>query len=180
MAYGHGKAFEQMIERTNEKYKRRGIANIEKVPTPTSVNRQGQGYYKDKSIVDFVGFYVLPQKDETEQLRFMPVAFDAKETKDKNKFPLSSIKKHQYEFLKMRHKFGTEAFILINCVRHRKIYRLGFEELHRRWKGWKSKEGVPYDNQNGSYASISFNWMEENLKPINSKNGILVDYLNMA
>lgn len=179
MAYGYGKGLEQMVEMANEAYKRRGLALIEKQEVPMVIQRSGKSFPKEKSIVDYVGFKVFEFDDD---IKHIPVAFDVKETRDDNKFSLSYIKPHQYKYLKMRAENfpGTMNFIVVNCLKLHKCYRINFPELKRRWEGWQSGKGVPDDNKNGSYASISFEWLQENMEPIKSKNGIILDYLNIA
>ena len=189
MAYGYGKGLEQLIEITNEAYLARGLAFVEKRHRESKTFRsKGRDIVTGKAVVDYTGELVENvciaegHGEVQEKIYYIPVAFDAKECRDEKKFPLSYIKPHQFNYLKKRHYSmpGSENFIIIDMVPHKKIYRLDFPELERRWKGWQTSTGVPYDNKNGSYASISWEWIEQNLEPIPSRNGIILDYLNLG
>lgn len=181
MAYGYGKGLEQLIEIANEAYLARELAFIEKRHRQSKTFRsKGKDIVTGKAVVDYTGNILI--KNRYEEIVYTPVAFDAKECRDEKKFPLSYIKPHQFKYLKKRHyaMAGSENFIIIDMVKHKKIYRLDFLELEKRWKGWQTSTGVPYDNKNGSYASISWEWIKENLEPIPSRNGIILDYLNIG
>ena len=168
MAYGYGKALEKQIEMANNQYLERKIGDIQKVETPVMLDRRtGQGKPTKKSIVDFIGFYIKDGK-------FMPVAFDAKETRDERAFPLSSIKEHQFEYLKIRHDFGTEAFLIIYAVHHDVCFRLDFPLLAKWWKAKKRKE--PMEGCK-TYASIPFPWLAKHCPQLFSSRGIILDYL---
>ncbi len=71
---------------------------------------------------------------------------------------------------------GTEAFLIINFVEYDRYYRLDFPLLEKAWKGWKNGEGV---NEYSNIASIPYEWFEQHLTPLKSKNGITLDYLKL-
>jgi recombination protein U len=158
----------------NTQYRRRGLADIQKQEVPTIFDRRtGRGFPREKAIVDFIGFYIK-QIDKSRQRMFMPVAFDAKETRSTTRFDLSNIYDHQYQYLRLRYELGTESFLLINFVKHNQYYRLEFPQLQKAWEGWKSSQGVTdYSN----IASIPYEWFASNLKPVKSKGGVVLDYL---
>ena len=78
-----GSTLEDMINRTNEKYREAGLALIQKVPTPITPVRIDQetrhitlAYFDQKSTVDYIGV-----------VQGIPVCFDAKECKTE-RFPI--------------------------------------------------------------------------------------------
>ncbi len=175
MAYGYGDTLEEIIIMANNVYRQRKLADIQKQEVKVVFDRRtGRGFPKDKSIVDFIGFYI--KKKNNEEI-FIPVAFDAKETRSKTRFDLSNIYDHQYRYLKLRYELGSDAFLLINFVKHNEYYRLDFSDLKRAWEGWKSGRGVDgYTN----IASIPYSWFVDNLSTIKSKRGLIIDYLDIA
>ena len=118
MAYGYGKGLEQLILYANDQYRSRELADIQKIPVPTVVDREtGKGFRNEKSIVDFIGFYRHKELIDGKSIKvFKPVAFDSKETRKTTRFDLSGIYEHQYHYLKFRYQMGTEAFLIINLV----------------------------------------------------------------
>ncbi len=86
-----GSAFEDLINMTNRQYMQRGLAVIQKVPTPITpveVNNASHtitsAYFEKKSTVDFIG-----------AAQGIALCFDAKETQAKN-LPLKNIHYGQY------------------------------------------------------------------------------------
>ena len=70
-----GSVFEDMINRTNEKYKENHLALIQKIPTPITPIKMDKetrhitlAYFNQKSTVDYIGV-----------VQGIPVCFDAKE-----------------------------------------------------------------------------------------------------
>ena len=93
---GHGlrgSTLEDLINRTNEAYRLRHLALIQKVPTPITpvdMNSQRQitlAYFDKKSTVDYIG-----------AVQGIPVCFDAKECAA-DTFPLQNLHEHQVEFM---------------------------------------------------------------------------------
>jgi recombination protein U len=154
-----GKGLEDLIEFTCSQYDQRGIALIQKVPTPVKVIRQGKeivrAFFEKKSTVDFIGNF-----------KGVPIAFDAKQTKNKTAFPLSSLEIHQEEFLKRWSKGQGNAFLIIECITIQKVFLLKIEALER----------FRIENKR---KSIPFTWLEHHCKQIKSKNGIALDFLSL-
>lgn len=80
-----GSTLEEMINRTNEKYREKGLALIQKVPTPITPIKIDKthhqitlAYFDQKSTVDYIG-----------AVQGIPVCFDAKEC-DVKTFPLQN------------------------------------------------------------------------------------------
>lgn len=85
----------EMINRTNEQYRDKHLALIQKVPTPITpikIDKESRhitlAYFEKKSTVDYIG-----------AVQGIPVCFDAKECKT-DSFPLANIHEHQVTFMK--------------------------------------------------------------------------------
>ncbi|GED71210.1 Holliday junction resolvase RecU [Brevibacillus reuszeri] len=102
-----GKGFEDLLNYANEQYERASVALIHKRPTPikatkTKGSRILSGYFEEKSTVDYDGVY-----------RGRAVYFEAKSTRDRTRFDLDNISKHQIEHLEKTEKMGAVCFLLI-------------------------------------------------------------------
>ncbi len=113
---GHrGDLTEEIINNTNEYLLRHNLALINKIPTPVKVlKREGgkitDGFFEEKGLLDYIGI-----------CQGLPVAFDAKETKQKS-LPLSNIAEHQYEYIENFIKQGGYAFIICNYKSLERFY----------------------------------------------------------
>ena len=123
-----GSTFEELINRTNEKYKELGLALVQKIPTPITPIKIDQekrhitlAYFEQKSTVDYIG-----------AIQGFPVCFDAKEC-DTDTFPLQNIHAHQMDFMGHFEKQEGIAFILIYFTKHEEFYYLRYEELEKFW-----------------------------------------------
>ncbi|NDI33621.1 recombinase RecU [Chengkuizengella sediminis] len=88
MTYANrGMGFEQMIDYTNAMYERKGQAVINKRPTPVKIlgmsGSRISGFLEKPSTVDYDGTY-----------QGLSIVFEAKSTKQLNRFPLSNIEDH--------------------------------------------------------------------------------------
>lgn len=164
MGYHKGDAFEEIINISNKVYQRKGIALVQKIPTPMKPIRRGNqivsAYYEEKSTLDYIGVH-----------EGVPIAFDAKETKEENRFPLGNIQDHQVEFMKNWYKHGGLAFLLIHFTKLDTVYRLDWLTLSWYWKQYQENRGKR------GFGSISINEFESNCKKLGSKNGLILDYL---
>ncbi len=121
-----GSAFEEYLNRTNEKYLENGLALIQKIPTPITpiqidkAHRQiTLAYFDQKSTVDYIG-----------AVQGIPVCFDAKECHT-DTFPLANIHSHQIEFMENFEKQGGIAFILIAYTKRDTYYYLTLTLLRK-------------------------------------------------
>ena len=158
-----GSAFEEMVNRTNEKYEESGLALIQKIPTPITpidIDQKSRhitlAYFDKKSTVDYIG-----------AVQGIPVCFDAKESAT-DTFSLQNIHDHQADFmLKFKQQKGI-AFFLIYYTHKDLIYYMPIEEMK-----------VFLDRaKNGGRKSFRF----EELNPshfLEKKSGVLVPYLEM-
>ena len=156
-----GSAFEELIDFTNRQYQQRGLAVIQKVPTPitpTEVSNAShtitQAYFEKKSTVDFIGV-----------ADGVAICFDAKETRGKN-LPLRNIHAHQIEFMDAFRKQNGVSFLLVQFHFTGEIFFFPFEELaaHYAAQSWGGKKSVPYDAFDPAYL-------------VGNKGGFPVHYL---
>lgn len=154
-----GMGLETLIEYANEQYSRKGIATIQKVATPWKVIWKGKqvvsAYPEKKSTVDFIGIH-----------KSKCIAFDAKETELKTRFPLANIEQHQIDFMRKWEEHGGIAFFLINFKAHNKIYYLPFAYI----------DGLNATGATGSIKYGDFEFMR-NVHEVSQGNGIVLDYL---
>jgi len=158
-----GSAFEEMVNRTNEKYEECGLALIQKIPTPITpieIDQKSRhitlAYFDKKSTVDYIG-----------AVQGIPVCFDAKESQS-DTFNLQNIHEHQMDFMtKFKAQKGI-AFFLIYYTHKDLIYYMPVDEM------------AVFVNRAKDGGRKSFRFDE--LKPehfIQKKSGLLVPYLDM-
>ena len=156
-----GSAFEEMIDMTNLLYAQRGIAVIQKVPTPITpveVDNKARtitsAYFEKKSTVDFIGV-----------AQGLAMCFDAKETKQLN-LPLRNIHTHQIEFMESFRKQQGVSFLLVHFQAKGEIFLLPSEDLahHHVLAQQGGRKSIPYAGFNPAYA-------------VPNKNGFPVHYL---
>lgn len=158
-----GSTLEELINRTNDKYKDLGLALVQKIPTPITPIKIDQekrhitlAYFEQKSTVDYIGV-----------IQGFPVCFDAKEC-DTNTFPLQNIHKHQIEFMTNFEKQQGISFILIYFTNDDTFYYMRYEEL---MKFWNRKE-------EGGRKSFRRDELNENFF-FKNKDIVFVPYLDM-
>ena len=156
-----GSTFEEMINLSNEAYRAKGLATIQKVPTPITpmkMNKETRiievAYFERKSTIDYIG-----------AVQGIPVAFDAKETSQKN-LPIQNIHEHQIEFMRDFERQKGVAFLLVRFAIVDTVFMLPFEELNKFWQA----------AQNGGRKSIPLEAFDEELVA-HGKNGTMVHYL---
>ena len=116
-----GMDFEEDINISNEFYKEKGIALINKRPTPINIVKVDytkgakiiDAYFEHQSTTDYNGVYKGKYID-----------FEAKNTKNKTSFPLSNISSHQVKHLKDVLNHQGIAFFIINFELLDKTYLL--------------------------------------------------------
>ena len=102
-----GSTLEDMINKTNDKYRENGLALIQKIPTPiTPIKMEPEtrhitlAYFEQKSTVDYIG-----------AVQGIPVCFDAKECAA-DTFPLQNVHRHQVDFMEEFERQSGIAFLL--------------------------------------------------------------------
>lgn len=162
--YGNrGKAFEDLLDYTNLIYKNKGIALINKRPTPVKIlrtrgGRITQATFDTKSTVDYDGIY-----------QGRSIVFEAKSTNGKS-LPLSNITKEQERYLNDAEKHGALSFLIVHMKELNKTYVVTNKLLQNYLKR----------ALNDGRKSISLKDMEEDCVEVKSNNGIPLDYLKGA
>jgi len=167
MAWGtrglRGSTLEELINLTNELYRSKGLAIVQKVPTPITPVRIDNAtrtislaYFEQKSTVDYIG-----------AAQGVPICFDAKETARKS-LPLQNIHQHQIDFMRDFEKQGGIAFLLVHFTQVSEYYFLPLVNLLPFYieleKG--GRKSIPYDAFNKDYL-------------IQSKSGFYIHYLDV-
>lgn len=104
-----GRWFEEAIAASAATYRRRGIGNVYKIPTPYRLipegSRQRFVYDRSKSTVDFIGVF-----------RGVALAFDAKTVKGSS-IPLRNVHQHQLDAMHYHNNAGGAGFLVINFLK---------------------------------------------------------------
>lgn len=157
-----GSTLEDLINRTNEKYRENHLALIQKVPTPITpikIDKDHRhitlAYFDQKSTVDYIG-----------AVQGIPVCFDAKECAAET-FALANIHEHQVNFMEEFERQGGIAFFLIYYTAKNEFYYLRFQKLKEFWDR----------AQNGGRKSFRYEEIESEYK-MEHKGGVLVPYLD--
>ena len=156
-----GSTLEDLVNRTNEQYRDKGLALVQKIPTPITPVRMDKenrhitlAYFDQRSTVDYIG-----------AVQGIPVCFDAKECNAET-FPLANIHPHQVRFMEDFEKQNGVAFFLIFFSQHNLFYYLPFRELTKFWKRMEE----------GGRKSFRRDELDEEFY-LSGKNGFLVPYL---
>ncbi|MDO4616707.1 MAG: Holliday junction resolvase RecU [Lachnospiraceae bacterium] len=119
-----GSTLEELVNRTNEQYREKGLALIQKVPTPITpikIDKESHhitlAYFDQKSTIDYIG-----------AVQGIPVCFDAKECRT-DAFPLANVHPHQIEFMKDFEKQEGIAFLLLYFSARECYYYLRLSEF---------------------------------------------------
>ncbi|MCR5544194.1 MAG: Holliday junction resolvase RecU [Eubacterium sp.] len=121
-----GSAFESLINSTNEYYRTKGLALVQKIPTPivplkfdSERKLITEAYFEKDSTVDYIGV-----------VQEIPICFDAKECQT-DTFPLQNIHEHQFKFMSDFEAQGGVAFVLILFTERNDMYYMRFSELKK-------------------------------------------------
>lgn len=156
-----GSVLEEMINRTNESYRQKHLALMQKIPTPITPIEMDKSnrhitlaYFDQKSTVDYIG-----------AVQGIPVCFDAKECAA-DTFPLANVHRHQLAFMDEFEQQGGVAFLLIFFSAKDELYYLPLAALHRFWK--RMEDG---GRKSFTYSELDPDWQ------IRQKGELLVHYL---
>lgn len=123
-----GSVLEEMVNITNQRYREKGLALVQKIPTsikPVQFDKEHRhitlAYFDQKSTVDYIG-----------AVQGIPVCFDAKECAS-DTFPLHNIHEHQIAFMKDFERQGGISFLLIYFSQHGRCYYLRFQKMMEFW-----------------------------------------------
>ena len=156
-----GSTLEDMINHTNEIYREKKLALIQKIPTPItpitiekSTRHITLAYFDQKSTVDYIG-----------AVQGIPVCFDAKECAVKT-FPLQNVHEHQIRFMKEFEEQGGIVFIILHFTALDEMYYMPFRDLEKFWKRMEAggRKSFTYDEIDKTYQ-------------IRASRDILVHYL---
>ena len=157
-----GSLLEELINRTNEKYREQHLALIQKIPTPITPVRMDQetrritlAYFEHRSTVDYIG-----------AVQGIPVCFDAKECRTSN-FPIQNIHEHQVKFMGEFEKQGGISFLVLFFSVRNELFYLPYKDMMKFWN--RAQEG---GRKSFRYMELDQNYY---LEP---KNGLLVPYLD--
>lgn len=156
-----GSTLEDIINHTNEVYREKKLALIQKIPTPItpiSIDKSSRhitlAYFDQKSTVDYIG-----------AVQGIPVCFDAKECAVKT-FPLQNVHEHQIRFMKEFEEQGGIAFIILHFTALDELYYVPFRDLETFWKRM----------QDGGRKSFTYDEVDKSYQ-IRASRDILVHYL---
>lgn len=136
-----GSDLEDRINITNELYRDRGLALVQKIPTPIKpINiDKGKGvitlaYFEQKSTVDYIGV-----------AQGVPLCFDAKETA-KESLPLMNIHEHQIVFMEDFKRQEGQAFIIVYFKKYDEYYLLTIEKIRQYFDAAAEggRKSIPY------------------------------------
>lgn len=158
-----GSELEEEINLTNERYREKGLALIQKIPTPITPMEMNKdeghitlAYFDKKSTVDYIG-----------AVQGIPVCFDAKEC-NATTFALQNVHEHQVEFM---HEFEAQdgvAFLIIYFKPKDVYYYMRCAELIKFWERAKQ----------GGRKSFRFDELDEEFV-FKGQGGFFVPYLEM-
>jgi recombination protein U len=156
-----GSMLEEIVNITNNIYREKKLALIQKVPTPiTPINIDKESrhitlaYFEQKSTVDYIGV-----------VQGVPLCFDAKECAG-DRFSLNNIHEHQIEFMKDFELQDGIAFLLIYFKKHETYYYLTYKMLLEFWDRARK----------GGRKSFRFDELDLSYE-IKVQNGLCIHYL---
>ena len=152
-----GSTLEDLINHTNESYRDKHLALIQKIPTPITpieIDKASRhitlAYFDQKSTVDYIG-----------TVQGIPVCFDAKECAVKT-FPLQNIHPHQIQFMKEFEEQGGIAFIILYFTSLNEMYYMPFEHIYTFGNGWRTADAKALHTtkwiRRGGYAPSGICW----------------------
>lgn len=157
-----GSTFEELVNRTNEQYREKGLGLIQKIPTPITPVRMDKetrhitlAYFEQKSTVDYIGV-----------VQGIPVCFDAKECSVAT-FPLANIHPHQVDFMVEFERQKGVAFFLLFFSNENRYYYLRLSDLLVFWERMQEggRKSFRQDELNPAYY-------------LPERSGFLVPYLD--
>lgn len=157
-----GSFLEEIINLTNEHYREKGIALIQKIPTPITpieIDKASRhitlAYFDQKSTVDYIGV-----------AQGFPICFDCKECAV-DTFSLQNVHEHQVKFMDEFKKQGGISFILIYYTHKDCIYYMKSEELSAFYKRASDggRKSIRFEELNTDYIfpvgqSMYINYLE--------------------
>ena len=156
-----GSTLEELINVTNEYYREKNLALVQKIPTPITptkfnpdTRRIEEAFFEKDSTVDYIGV-----------VQGIPICFDAKECVS-DTFSLQNIHDHQFRFMTDYEKQGGIAFLIIMFTTRNDFYYMRYSELKTYID--RISEGHP---KNFKYAELDDDFF------LKGRGGALVPYL---
>lgn len=119
-----GSTLEDLINLTNDLYRSKGLALVQKIPTPIKpikIDKENGNislaYFEKDSTVDYIGV-----------VQGIPVCFDAKECAV-DTFTLRNIHEHQLKFMEEFEQQQGISFLLVFFTGRNEYYYLRYKEL---------------------------------------------------
>jgi len=119
-----GSTLEDLINLTNDLYRSKGLALVQKIPTPIKpikIDKENGNislaYFEKDSTVDYIGV-----------VQGVPVCFDAKECAV-DTFTLRNIHEHQLKFMEEFEQQQGISFLLVFFTGRNEYYYLRYKEL---------------------------------------------------
>ena len=143
-----GSTLEEMLNHTNERYRRQKLAIVQKIPTPitpVAIDKENRtitlAYFEKKSTVDYMG-----------AVQGIPICFDAKETRLKN-LPVANIHSHQIEFMEDFVAHGGIAFMIVHFTAINEYFFLPLATLKHYWQIAQAggRKSIPYEDFDHNY-----------------------------
>ena len=157
-----GSFLEELINMTNEKYRDRKLALIQKIPTPITpidIDHKSRhitlAYFEKKSTVDYIGV-----------VQGIPVCFDAKECAIDRFSVINNVHQHQMDFMSEFEQQEGISFLLIYFKGRECFMYLPYAELKKYWDRMEA----------GGRKSIRFEELDPSFE-ISTYSGTYVHYL---
>ena len=119
-----GSTLEELVNLTNEIYREKKLALVQKIPTPITPvkidkehGRISEAFFEKDSTVDYIGV-----------VQGVPVCFDAKECAT-DTYSLRNIHEHQIQFMREFEEQGGISFVLMMFSTRNDFYYMRFKEL---------------------------------------------------
>jgi recombination protein U len=132
-----GMRLEDEINESNKYYRAHDIAVIYKKPTPVQIVKVDypkrsravikEAYFRQASTTDYNGVYQGHYID-----------FEAKETTNKNTFPLKNFHQHQIDHLRSCLQQGGICFVIIKYVTLNRYFIMPASKLFKYWEAQKN------------------------------------------
>lgn len=148
-----GSALEDLINRTNDAYREKKLALIQKIPTPITpidIDQKTRhitlAYFDSKSTVDYIGV-----------VQGIPVCFDAKECAYQS-WPLKNLHEHQLAFMRAFEQQGGVSFVVLSFTQIQETYYVPLREIEVFWRRMEQggKKSFHYNEIDKRYRIRSY------------------------
>lgn len=146
--YGQrGMTLEKDLDMTNNFYLREERAVIHKKPTPVQVVNVDYPA-RNKAKIDEAYFKVPSTSDYNGIYKGRYIDFEAKETKNKTRFPFINIHDHQVTHMRQCMNHGGIVFLIIRFSTFGETYLMPFENFHKHWEDYLNdgRKSIKYND----------------------------------